>query len=764
MGIFKSRPLRSVTPPKKGWDPDTWASRVPLTHLENFGEVFRAAWENRDAARYAWRILNDGVCDGCALGTTGMEDWTVDGVHLCNVRLRLLRLNTMAALDPARLADVAELRDLRSRDLRELGRLPHPMVRRRGEPGFSRIGWEDALELIAERLRTTDADRAFLYLTSRGIPNETYYVAQKAMRALGTNNVDNAARVCHSPSTVALKAGLGVGATTCSYTDLIGTDLVTFIGSNVAKNQPVMMKYLYHAKKAGTRVATINPYREPGMDAYWVPSDAESALFGTKITDRFFQVGPGGDRAFLYGAIKHLIERDAVDHGFLDRHTRGFPELRALLEDTPWEALERAAGLPRSQMEGYAGMLATAKRAVFVWGMGVTQHAGGEDTVHAIIDLALTKGFVGRDGCGLMPIRGHSGVQGGAEMGAYATALPGGTPLGPESAAALSELYGFPVPDRPGLTTPRMLDAAREGEIDVLLAVGGNFREVMPNPAGVDDALARIPLRVHLDIVPSSQMLIDPGETVLLLPATTRYEMPGGVTETSTERRIMFSPEIPGPRIDEARPEWTVLAELAARARPERAEAVRFAGTPAIREEIARVVPMYDGIQRLAKKGDQVQYGGEQLCAGWRFPTPDGRARFHAAPLDPPAPDDGTFVLLTRRGKQFNSIVHAEVDSLNRLQRDAVIVAASDAERLGLRPGDPVVVENAHGRFTGRLRTAEVASGTVQLVWPEANVLVDPTARSRDAEIPAYKDARARLRAATPEEAAAPPDPSAPRV
>ena len=287
MGIFKSRPKRAVVPPKEGWDPGTWATRVPLTHLDNFGEVFRAGWENRDRPGYAWRILNDGVCDGCALGCSGMEDWTVEGVHLCNVRLRLLRLNTVPAADPARFTDVAPLREMRGRELRALGRLPRPMIRRRGDAGFRPIAWDDALSLIAGHVAATDPDRTFLYLTSRGIPNETYYVAQKAMRAIGTNNVDNAARVCHSPSTVALKASIGVGATTCSYTDLIGTDLVTFFGSNVAKNQPVVMKYLYHAKKAGTKVVTVNPYREPGMDAYSVPSDLESALFGTKITDRF---------------------------------------------------------------------------------------------------------------------------------------------------------------------------------------------------------------------------------------------------------------------------------------------------------------------------------------------------------------------------------------------------------------------------------------------------------------------------------------------
>ncbi len=264
--------------PKRRPTPSNWASWKPFgigeSKPNNFGEVFRAIGENRDSAGYAWRILSQGVCDGCALGTTGLRDWTIDGVHLCNVRLRLLRLNTMPALDPAPLADVSALTELSGAELRSLGRLPFPMLRRRGEPGFSRIDWEEALELVAGRIRESDPDRIGFYLTSRGTTNETYYAAQKAVRALGTNSIDNAARVCHSPSTFGLKEAIGVGATTCSYTDWIGTDLIVFIGSNVANNQPVTTKYLHLAKKAGTKVVSVNPYREPGMDRYWVPSNA----------------------------------------------------------------------------------------------------------------------------------------------------------------------------------------------------------------------------------------------------------------------------------------------------------------------------------------------------------------------------------------------------------------------------------------------------------------------------------------------------------
>ena len=747
--MAKAKVQRSVRPVRNSWMPELWASYKPFglgeQHPNNFWEVFRAFGENYDSLGYAYRILNEGVCDGCSLGTSGMKDWTITGQHLCNIRLRLLRLNTMPALDGKLLEDVTALQSQRSRDLRTLGRLPYPMIRRRGEPGFRRISWEEAMAQIAARIKASDPQRIYFYMTSRGVPNETYYAAQKAVRALGTNNIDNAARVCHSPSTFALKAALGVAATTCSYSDLVGTDLVVFFGSNVANNQPVMMKYLYYARKAGTKVAVVNPYREPAMERYWVPSNVESALFGTKIAEHFFQVQASGDMAFLDGTLKHMIGEGWLNHDFIRDHTTGFEELRSLVGQLSWEKLEAVSGVSRAQMRDFARLVADAERAVFVWGMGITQHTCGEENVHAIVNLALAKGFVGREGCGLMPIRGHSGVQGGAEVGAYATVFPGGLPINEENAKKFSQRWGFAVPKKAGVTAPEMFELALQRELEVLWSMGGDFREVMPDPELVVSALKTIPLRVHQDIVLSSQMLVEPDDTVILLPATTRYEIPGGVTETSTERRVIFSPEIPGPRIDEARSEWEVFLEIARRVRPELTDKLSFAGTEAIREEIAQMIPSYDGIQNLRKGGDSFQCGGPMLCAGWKFSTPDGKAHFKAVDLPHIEVPAGVFRVVTRRGKQFNSMVQEDIDPSNAAARDDVLINPRDADRLGLISGDHVRLQNDFGTYDGKALLAPVTTGTLEVHWPEGNVLVDPGARSPLAKIPAYKEISARL-------------------
>lgn len=742
-----------LKPVPKGWNPSLWASHRPfgfgLQKPNNFLEVFRAGLENADNAAYAWRILQDGVCDGCALGTYGLRDWTIHGIHLCNVRLRLLRLNTMGPLDINMLADVPSLRSKSSAELRALGRLPYPMRRKRGDRGFSRISWDEALDRISLRICKSSPERLGFYLTSRGTSNETYYAAQKAVRALGSNNIDNAARICHSPSTVALKESLGVAATTCSYTDLIGTDLIVFFGSNPAVNQPVLMKYLYYARKAGTRVVCVNPYKEPAMDKYWVPSDPESALFGTKISDRFFLVEPGGDIAFITGTLKHLIENGALNQQFIAEHTNGFETLKASLQAVKWGELEASSGLSQDEMAEFARMLMEADKAVLVWSMGVTQHTIAEDTVQTIVNLALARGYLGREGCGLMPIRGHSGVQGGAEMGAYATVYPGGVPITPENAVKLGQQWGFAVPATPGLTVAEMLDAAAEGQLNLLWSVGGNFLETLPNPEEAADALSRVPLRIHQDIMLSSQMLVE-GEEVILLPATTRYEVPGGVSETSTERRVIFSPEIPGPRVGEARPEHEALLEVARRCRADLADKLIFEGTAAIRAEIARIVPLYDGIQRLNKKGNAFQYGGPHLCPGGVCSTPDGRANFKAVRIPSRAIPAGAFRLATRRGKQFNSMVHEARDPVSGAGRDAVLVSLADAARLKLYQGQPVWLRNEFGTLRGQVFIAEVKPGTLQVHWPEGNVLLDPKSRSPKAKVPAYKESYAYLQTQDP--------------
>jgi molybdopterin-dependent oxidoreductase alpha subunit len=721
-----------------------WVSLVPYglneQHPNNYKDIVDAMWENRDRLGYAWRVLRDGCCDGCSLGTTGMHDWTMEGVHLCAVRLALLRFNTMPAMDWKLLENVAPLQKKTEKQLRKLGRLAVPMVRHKGDKGFSRVSWDHALDLIAQHIRATDPKRIGWYLTSRGLTNEAYYAHQKVARFVGTNHVDTSARICHAPSTAGLSSTVGCAATTCSYSDWIGADLIVFVGANPANNQPVTTKYLYYAKKAGTKVFVVNPYREPGMERYWVPSVTESALFGTRIADDYFQVHIGGDVPFFYGVIKYLIENNWIDREFIAARTVGWEQVEAKARSLTWTELERGSGQTREDMFRFAETFGKARHAIVVWSMGITQHRYGTDNVKAIVNLQLAKGNIGRPHTGLMPIRGHSGVQGGAEMGGMPGAYVMGFPATEENAKkfAQPDLWGFEPPTWKGLSAAHMILAAERGEIDVLWQSGGNFKQTLPEPDLVNRALGRIKLRVHQDIVVNPTMLVDPADTVVLLPTRTRYEQQGGGTETSTERRIIYSPQIPGgPDIPEAKDEWQIPALLAQKLEPARAG--NFFGwrdTQDIRNEIDRVCPTYKGIAGLTKKGDNFQYGGPRLLVD-RCLTPDGKGHFTAVELPEEKVPEGEFLLATRRGKQFNSIINAEVDPITGARRDDVLMASEDAERLGLKQGDSITLRNELGEFTGRVRIDRVKPGTLQAHWPEINVLV-PAGRLDPSGVPDY--------------------------
>ena len=542
---------------------------------------------------------------------------------------------------------------------------------------------------------------------------------------MGSNHVDLCARLCHAASVAGLKDTVGVAAPTCSLSDLIGSDLVVILGSHLSNNQPVTTKYLTYAKRKGTRIVVVNPMREPGLERYWVPSDLRSALFGTKLMDDFFPVAVGGDIAFLNGVLKHLIEKDAIDRGFVVSRTTGFEELAASLAATPWEALESSSGLTRADMARFAEEYARAETCVFVYSMGLTQHRFGVDNVKAVVNLALARAMFGRAKCGVLPIRGHSGVQGGGECGVDPEKLPGGFEVSkPDDRARFERLWGAPLPTHHGHRTLQMLEAAHAGEIDVLYSLGGNLLETMPDRAFMDEALSRVKLRIHQDIVLNTSSLL-PGAAVLLLPAQTRYETPGGGTATSTERRIRFTPEIAGPRIAEARPEWEIPVRVALAARPGLAASFPWSGPADIRREMAEAMPLYAGIESLEREGQWVQWGGKHLFTDGFAKMPGGRARFTDVRLPETAIPAGRFLMTTRRGKQFNSMTYGRRDPLmGGHTRQDVLLATSDAASLGVADGDAIRLVSEAGTWDGIARLAPMKPRHVQTYWPETNVLI----------------------------------------
>jgi molybdopterin-dependent oxidoreductase alpha subunit len=695
------------------------------TKPRHYREMLGVLWENRGRWAYAWRILRHGVCDGCSLGPRGLRDDVIPGVHLCLTRLKLLRLNTMGPIDDASLKDVERLRALTNEELRLLGRVPHPLLRRPGDAGFSRVSWQEALSLVADAMRRAAPDAMGMFVTSRGITNETYYVLQKLARIAGTPHIDSAARLCHAASTVGLKQTLGFAAPTLSLSDWIGSELIIVIGSNLPNNQPVSTKYLRAAKKAGARIVVVNPFKEPALERYWIPSVASSALFGTRLMDEYFAVRPGGDIAFLSGVLKALDEQKGWDEAFVANRTSGAAELRAHLARLGWPEIVADSGVAQREIEHFAGLYARAKTAVIVYSMGLTQYEFGVDNVKMVVNLALARGMIGREKTGIMPIRGHSGVQGSAECGADADKLPGGVPIDDEHCARFEAAWRHAIPRRSGLRAAHLLEQAGERGLDVLYLVGGNHLETMPDRAHARAALESVKLRVHQDLVLNTSTLLDAREAVLVLPAETRYEQKGGGTSTSTERRIRFSPEIPGPRIAEARGEWEIPALIGQRLEPERSDLFAYVDTRAIRKEMASLMPLYAGIDALERAGDSVQWGGARLGTD-RFETPDGKAHFSVVRIPRVDVPLGRFMLTMRRGKQFNSMTYGPADPLTTARsRRTILLDERDLRELDLKEGDPIVVRSATAALDATAQAGPCRRQHVQGYWPECNVLLD---------------------------------------
>jgi molybdopterin-dependent oxidoreductase alpha subunit len=695
------------------------------TKPRHYREMLRVLWQNRGRWRYAWRILNHGVCDGCSLGPRGLRDDVIPGTHLCLTRLGLLRLNTMGPIPDDALGDIRRLRAMSNEELHYLGRVPAPLVRRPGDPGFRKIAWEEATRLAAEAMKKSDPDKMAFFVSSRGLTNEAYYTLQKLARIAGTPHVDSCARLCHAASASGLKATIGWGAPTCSLSDMIGTDLLVLIGTDLANNQPVTTKYMHFAKERGTKIVVVNPFREPALDRYWVPSVTKSALFGTALADDFFAVKPGGDIAFMSGVLKQLDEDGRWDDHYVATHTNGASELRAHLKQLSWDELSDAAGLPRTEIDRFAKMYGQAKSAVLLYSMGLTQYTFGVDNVKMVVNLALARGNLGREKCGIIPIRGHSGVQGTAECGVDPDKLPGAQELNDENAARFEKAWGHPIPHRKGLKAAHALDAAADGKMELLYLCGGNFLETMPDPDNARRGLARPKVRIHQDIVLNTSTLVDAEELVLVLPAQTRYE--SGGTSTSTERRIRYSPAVEDPdgvNIGEARAEWEIPCLLGRAVAPDHPSLFAYKNTDDVRREMGELMPLYKGIEGLHAEGEWVQWGGARLGMNGFPNMPEGRASFTvcALPREREVPA-GKFLMTSRRGKQFNSITYGVKDPITGLSRKDVIFAAADLAQLGVKDGDPVLLRSDQGELRARARVGPCRPRHVQAFWPESNIL-----------------------------------------
>jgi molybdopterin-dependent oxidoreductase alpha subunit len=634
---------------------------------------------------------------------------------------------------------LAFLERLDSARFEKLGRLAFPVIAEPGDSHFRRLGWDEALHLAGERLRQTPPDETFFYASGRS-SNEAAFLFQLAARAYGTANIHNCSYYCHAASGVALSQVYGSGTASVVLEDLEKADLALVIGANPASNHPRLITQLVKLRRRGGRVLVINPLRELGLERFRIPSDLRSMLLGSTVSDLYLQPHVGADIPLLKALLKGVVERGGLDRSFVGSATAGWEEIEADLEASGWDELVAACGVPREEIDRAVGMLLEASSGVFLWAMGLTHHAHGVDNILALANLALARGWLGRPGTGLLPLRGHSNIQGVGSVGV----TPG---LKEAFARRMEEIYGLGAPDSAGQHTYASMVAADTGRIRAAVLLGGNLLASNPDSTWAAAALRKIPFSVSITTKLNEGHLLGRGRTSLILPVLARDEEPEPTTQESMFNFVRLS-EGGSPAVEgEMRSEVEVIASLAERILPPgRFDWAALRSHAHLRREIARVVPGFEAMEAIDETRSEFQIAGRTFHEP-RFATRDGKARFHVTPLPDFDLGPESFRLMTLRSEgQFNSVVYEQEDLYRgNTRRDVVMMAAEDAGLLGLEEGARAVVETEAGRLEVTVSVAPIRAGNLAMYYPEANVLV-PRRLDARSRTPAFKSVIATVR------------------
>lgn len=671
-----------------------------------------------------WRAMGrKNACKTCALGmggqAGGMRNEAGHWPEVCKKSLQAMVADMQKGLKPEFFArySLAQLRTLTPRELEHCGRLTAPVYAGPGDTHYRVLSWDEALAKLATQLKATPPDEAFFYASGRS-SNEAGFLYQLLGRLYGTNYVNNCSYYCHQASGVGLGQAVGQGTATVSLDDVEKCDLFILIGGNPASNHPRLMRTLMSIRRRKGNVLVINPVREVGLVNFSVPSDVWSMLFGSKIASLYVQPHIGGDIALLLGIAKVVLERKGEDATYLAQATEGYAAYKAQIEATSWEQIVAASGVERATIEQAGAMYLKAKGAVFGWTMGITHHEHGVENVRAIVNLALLRGMVGKPNAGLLPIRGHSNVQGMGSMGV--------TPqLKREVLENIEQHLGVTLPRSPGMDTMACMRAADAGKIRTAVCLGGNLYGSNPHSAFAHQALAKVDFTAYLSTTLNTGHAWGRGVETLLLPVKARDEEPEPTTQESMFNFVRMSdggPErLPGTRSEVE--VVTALGELLLGDKPVNWR--ELSKLCHLRQIIAKVVPGFAGLADIDATKQEFHVAGRVKHAP-TFNTPSGKAVFQAVPIPERTLGANELRLMTIRSEgQFNTVVYEEYDIYRgQDRRDIILMHRDDIQRLGLRVDQRVQVRSAVGEMRVLVREFDVRAGNAVMYFPEANVLV----------------------------------------
>jgi molybdopterin-dependent oxidoreductase alpha subunit len=688
-----------------------------------------------------WKAMRSrNACKTCALGMGGQQGGMVNEAghfpEVCKKSLQAMVADMQGAIPPEFFTtySIPQLKQFTPRELERCGRLTQPVLARPGVSSYEPMTWDDAMEKIAAKLRGTPAEETFWYFSGRS-SNEAGFLLQLFARLYGTNHVNNCSYYCHQASGVGLNSVLGTGTATVVLDDVARADLIFVIGGNPASNHPRLMTTLKNVRRKGGEVIVINPVIETGLVNFKVPSDPISLLFGTKIATAYVQPHIGGDLALLTGLAKRVVERDAHDESFLQVQTHGWPELKQRLAAVTWEEIVAKSGVGREEIDGIAESYCRARNVIFSWTMGITHHHHGVENVEAIANLALLRQMVGRPHAGLMPIRGHSNVQGIGSVGV--------TPrLKDAIFERLQTHFGVNLPTHEGLDTMGCLQAAHEGRMRVGFCLGGNLYGSNPAARFAEEALGKLDLLVYLNTTLNTGHAYGLARETIILPVLARDEEPQPTTQESMFNYVRLSDGGPARHVG-PRSEIAVISEVAQRVLGEQSPVdwVSLGDTRRIREAIAAIVPGFAPLGEIDQTRQEFQIEGRTFHEPI-FPTSDGKARLRVHDLPELSGREGCVRMMTVRSEgQFNTVVYEDYDLYRGIdRRDVILLHPDDLRERQLENGQIVTVRSDEGQLENIRVTAwpEIRPGNALMYYPEANVLV-PRSTDPRSKTPCFK-------------------------
>ncbi len=516
-------------------------------------------------------------CPSCAWpdpdGHRKMAEFCENGAKAISAEATVKRL-TPAIFAGHPISEMVKQRDVW---LDEMGRITHPMIRRKGSDHYEPISWEDAFELVGQELRSLASSDEAAFYTSGRASNEAAFLCGLLARQFGTNNLPDCSNMCHESSGAGLNEAIGIGKASVRIEDFEHADAIFVIGQNPGTNHPRMLTELQKAARNGAKIVSVNPLIETGLIRFQNPQEPLHMLVpGTKMASLFLQVRINGDIALLKGIMKEMLEEDertggkVLAHDFIEQQTEGFAAFAADLRQESWDRIVKQSGLSREQIHEAAQIAIKSERMICSWAMGITQHKNGVANVQTIVNFCLLRGQIGRRGAGVCPVRGHSNVQGDRTVGIWEK-------MSPAFMKALGKEFDFTPPPKHGFDTVRTIEAMHQGQVKVFVALGGNFLAAAPDTHYTAEALQKCRLTVQISTKLNRGHLIT-GEQALILPCLGRTEIdvqksgPQFVTVEDTTCVVHMSKGVLEPASPHLKSEPAIVAGIARGHAPRKVE------------------------------------------------------------------------------------------------------------------------------------------------------------------------------------------------